>query len=57
MVANQLIKVFGSMTSQLEYESRFLEVIAVACAGKYITLIHFLIKSKLNTKINKNDAV
>ncbi|KAI1301622.1 Chloride channel protein 2 [Halotydeus destructor] len=32
MVANQLIKVFGHITSQAEYDSRFLEVIAVACA-------------------------
>ena len=32
MVATQLIKVFSPITSQQEYDSRFLEVIAVACA-------------------------
>lgn len=32
MVANQLLKFFGSISSQLEYESRFLEIMAVACA-------------------------
>ncbi|RWS31260.1 chloride channel protein 2-like protein [Leptotrombidium deliense] len=32
MVVNQILKIFGTITSESEYESRFLEVIAVACA-------------------------
>ncbi|RWS01979.1 chloride channel protein 2-like protein, partial [Dinothrombium tinctorium] len=32
MVANHILKIFGSISSESEYDSRFLEVIAVACA-------------------------
>lgn len=32
MIANQLVKLFRTISTQEEYESRFLEIVAVACA-------------------------